>query len=313
LDRPGRLAKVLSNGVAVLENWYDTKSRRVAKQEVVAGQTQKWLYLYDGWQIVAVINENGLTQETFTRGIGLGDDIGTSVAVTHHSGSGTSPGTYYIHHNHRGDVMLARLGTATSGTWDYTVFGSLKAQTGTDVCRFTFSSKERDRSTGFSYYGFRFYAPAWQRWPSADPSRENGGFNLYGFVSNDPLQYLDHLGLDNPGCDPPGDNAIKACPCKKDCMLRCCAEHDKCYYDNGCSAWSWILELSPECAACNAVAVGCMISCKTGKGKQPTGPRWFCPNGPNAGTFYDDYSKIPASCWQGGKKPPTPQPDVKCK
>jgi len=165
-----------------------------------------------------------------------------------------------------------------------------------------------------------------QRWPTRDPINEPGfkvlihrsaGLNrrqepnLYRFVANNPIKYWDYLGLDNPGCDPPGDKAIKLCPDKKDCILRCCAEHDKCYYDNDCSWLSWVAEISPECSACNATAVFCIsFSCKAGKGKPPEGPRWFCPNGPNAGRFYDDYSQIPASCWKGGKKPPTPQPDV---
>jgi len=42
-------------------------SRRIAKQEVVSGQTKKWFYLYDGWNIIAVMNENGRLLETSTR------------------------------------------------------------------------------------------------------------------------------------------------------------------------------------------------------------------------------------------------------
>ena len=96
-------------------------------------------------------------------------DIGTLVAVTHHTGSAVTAGTYYAHHNHRGDIVATRSGTSTAGTYEYRAFGALKSQAGAAVCRFQFSSKERDASTGFSYYGHRFYAPQWQRWLSLDP------------------------------------------------------------------------------------------------------------------------------------------------
>jgi RHS repeat-associated protein len=193
-DWADRLTKVSSNSVVLLQNWYDASGRRIAKQEVVNGQTQKWLYLYDGWNIIGVMNTNGVILETYTRGVGLAGDIGTLVAVTHHAGS-TTNGTFYTHANHRGDVVLTRSGTTTVGTYSYSAFGNPQSAIGNDVCRFKFSSKEREASCGFSYYGIRFYAPQWQRWPNRDPIDELGGLNLYAFVGNEPIGYTDSLGL----------------------------------------------------------------------------------------------------------------------
>jgi insecticidal toxin complex protein TccC len=45
------------------------------------------------------------------------------------------------------------------------------------------------------YYGFRFYDPGLQRWINRDPIGEMGGLNLYGFVGNSPLIYVDPYGL----------------------------------------------------------------------------------------------------------------------
>lgn len=45
------------------------------------------------------------------------------------------------------------------------------------------------------YYGYRFYDPETGRWPSRDPIQEGGGVNLYGFVFNMPLSWIDRLGL----------------------------------------------------------------------------------------------------------------------
>ncbi len=43
-------------------------------------------------------------------------------------------------------------------------------------------------------YGYRYYDPLTGRWPSRDPIGEEGGLNLYGFVSNSPTQFVDLLG-----------------------------------------------------------------------------------------------------------------------
>ena len=208
-DWADRLTKATSNGVVVLQNWYDAYGRRIAKSEVVNGATKKWLYLYDGWNIIGVMNESGQLLESYTRGVGLAGDIGTLVAVTHHAGSAVTPGTYYAHGNHRGDVVLTRNGTTTTGTYNYSTFGSLKSQTETDVSRFKYSSKERETTCGFSYYGARFYSPAWQRWPNRDPLGEPGfevlrkgwasplagDANLYLFVRDNPNGFIDSDGL----------------------------------------------------------------------------------------------------------------------
>ena len=49
--------------------------------------------------------------------------------------------------------------------------------------------------TGVIYYGYRYYDPQTGRWPSRDPIGEKGRINLYGFVGNNSLNYVDHLGL----------------------------------------------------------------------------------------------------------------------
>jgi len=48
------------------------------------------------------------------------------------------------------------------------------------------------------YYGFRYYDPVTGRWMSRDPIGEDwttGEINIYAFVSNDPVRWIDFLGL----------------------------------------------------------------------------------------------------------------------
>jgi len=57
-----------------------------------------------------------------------------------------------------------------------------------------YSGKEMDDS-GLYYYGARYYAPWLQRWVSADPAGAVDGLNLYGFVGNNPMRYIDNAGF----------------------------------------------------------------------------------------------------------------------
>ncbi len=52
-----------------------------------------------------------------------------------------------------------------------------------------YSGKEMDVS-GLYYYGARYYAPWLQRWISTDAEQADG-LNLYGFVGNNPMRYVD--------------------------------------------------------------------------------------------------------------------------
>ncbi|MFJ2488974.1 RHS repeat domain-containing protein [Pseudomonas sp. NPDC087639] len=56
-----------------------------------------------------------------------------------------------------------------------------------------YSGKEMDVS-GLYYYGARYYAPWLQRWVSADPAGAVDGLNLYGFVGNNPIVFIDNVG-----------------------------------------------------------------------------------------------------------------------
>jgi RHS repeat-associated protein len=52
------------------------------------------------------------------------------------------------------------------------------------------------RSSTSRYYGHRYYNPSSGRWLSRDPIEEEGGLNIYGFVKNSPLNFIDRDGRD---------------------------------------------------------------------------------------------------------------------
>ena len=56
------------------------------------------------------------------------------------------------------------------------------------------STKYYDTETELYYYGYRYYSDELGRWLNRDPLGERGGKNLYGFISNNPVNGYDYLG-----------------------------------------------------------------------------------------------------------------------
>jgi RHS repeat-associated protein len=53
----------------------------------------------------------------------------------------------------------------------------------------------KPKTTGVTFYTYRYYDPNTGRWLSRDPIQEKGGLNLYGFVGNNAVNRWDVLGL----------------------------------------------------------------------------------------------------------------------
>ncbi len=77
----------------------------------------------------------------------------------------------------------------------YDPFGTLLAKTGTFDQPFQFSTKRYDARIGMVQYEFRNYLPHLGRWATRDPLGEAGGLNLYAFVGNNPVNWVDPWGL----------------------------------------------------------------------------------------------------------------------
>jgi RHS repeat-associated protein len=193
-DMENRLTRVTRDEDPILECWYDAAGRRIAKREVVGAQTNAVQYVWEGWALLAVLDESGNLLESYTRGVGVAYDVGSLVAVHHHDGAYTNQ-TFYLHNNHRGDVTTVRSGTNTVATYRYRAYGSVRQQAGNYASRLGFSSKETDSSVGMLYFGFRFYDPTSGKWLTPDPIGLSGGLNAYRAFDSNPIVFIDALGL----------------------------------------------------------------------------------------------------------------------
>jgi RHS repeat-associated protein len=81
----------------------------------------------------------------------------------------------------------------------YEPFGNTTVTSGGSTNPFQFTGREND-GTGVYFYRGRYYSPKFQRFVSEDPAGMAGGFNLYAYTANDPINFSDSLGLQSfPG------------------------------------------------------------------------------------------------------------------
>jgi RHS repeat-associated protein len=79
---------------------------------------------------------------------------------------------------------------------DYDVWGNIINDTNPDFQPFGFAGGLYDSKTKLTRFGARDYDAETGRWTAKDPIGFNGGNpNLYGYVSNDPINFIDPLGL----------------------------------------------------------------------------------------------------------------------
>ena len=197
-DSFSRLKTVSSNGVLLVTNHYDAKSRRVKKVTPEAATT----FFYDDWNLIEerIAYANGTTS---TVKYYWGKDLSGSLQGA--GGVGgllylTVDGVIYIpcYDNNGNITKYVDANGNVVASYTYDAFGKLIAKAGAlaDFFRHRFSTKYFDAETGLYYYGYRFYHTVLMRWLNRDPIAENGGLNLYGFCGNDTLCSIDPYGND---------------------------------------------------------------------------------------------------------------------
>ncbi len=206
---------------------YDALGRRIEK--TINGRTIQ--YLYDGLDIVQEI-ENGLPSVNYIRTLNIDEPLARIKA------DGT---VRYYYQDALGSVIALTDETGEVKTQSaYDPFGKVTISGEASDNPFQYTGREND-GTGLYYYRARYYSPELQRFISEDPIRLKGGINFFAYAENNPMKYVDALGL-KKGCGPFGI----ALPVRKAIHI-CCVAHDNCYDDCGSSKYQ-----------CDATFCNCM-------------------------------------------------------
>ena len=170
---------------------YDSMGRRSFKQVTVNGTvTLHQRYLYRGYLQIACIDltrshHPGLwlitwdpTEPIATRPLAIQKD-----------------GTWYTYGLDLTKNVCEVFGSTgyIATTYTYSPYGSVTA-TGSVTQPIQWSSEYRDEGTALVYYNWRHYNPLHGWWICKDRISEKGGYNLYSFVSNNAVNYIDYLG-----------------------------------------------------------------------------------------------------------------------
>jgi len=110
--------------------------------------------------------------------------------------------TYYLTYDQVGSLrIVADASGNVIKRVDYDSFGNIASDTNPGFgVPFGFAGGLQDRDTDLVRFGLRDYAPEVGRWTAKDPIFFAGGdVDLFGYVANNPINWIDPRGLENPG------------------------------------------------------------------------------------------------------------------
>jgi RHS repeat-associated protein len=111
---------------------------------------------------------------------------------------GGSEEIVYVHHDMKGSTVALTEpgGSGPAETYTYSDYGA--PQSGSWLA-YQYAGYRYDSETGLYYMPARSYSPTLGRFLQADPSGFGGGFNLYAYAGNDPVNLKDSTGLTPDG------------------------------------------------------------------------------------------------------------------
>jgi RHS repeat-associated protein len=205
-DTNGNLLNL--NNIGSLKWCYNNSLNQFTKADK-PNTTQYYIYDYQGRRVRTVTESNHQVQNQ--RNYLLSLDISTNQAKqqsrTLHIGthilsesSKDNTQTRYQLANHLQSNTLELDDKAQTLSYEhYYPYGGTAIIAGKDKIqvqqkRYRYTGKERDDSSGLSYYGARYLAPWLARWISPDAAGSVAGSNLYVYAGNNPLKYIDPTG-----------------------------------------------------------------------------------------------------------------------
>ena len=179
---------------------YDAIGRRIGRSvtdHIVPAKSYQRKYVYDGQQIIAVLNGAGEFLSAYVHSDGIDDPL---LMVTDYDKDGQLNVLSFLK-DHLGSVKLItnenrevveEINYSAYGETQIKLRGQNKSRVGNN---FYYTGREMEPETGDYYYRARYYDPYSQKFLSEDPASFGGGdTNLYRYVFNQPLILTDPYG-----------------------------------------------------------------------------------------------------------------------
>ncbi len=176
--------------------FYDALGRCVQRTSVTNGGTAVTsYYLFEGEHWIMEYDSGGTNISNVLYGRGVDELISRGVQV-----NGVNQAWFYFP-DRNGNISVVTNGTTeVLESYRYDAFGLPTITPGAGGAignRFLFTGREWNPAFGFYEYRARAYNPKIGRFMSEDPTGfEAGDYNLYRYVSNDPLDRVDPMGLE---------------------------------------------------------------------------------------------------------------------
>lgn len=143
-------------------------------------------YVYDNQNIILEYDQNSNVITRYIHGPGIDEPLSME----------KDNQVYYYHAEGLGSITAL---TDAEGniiqSYDYDAFGSITS-TVNITQPYTYTDREYDQETGMYFYRARYYDPKVGRFVTKDPIGFAGGdVNLYTYVRNNPVNYIDPAGL----------------------------------------------------------------------------------------------------------------------
>lgn len=179
------------DGSIVVECGYDYQGRRYMKKVIKNGTVTSYeRYLYRGYLQIAVLDM--LNSQNVLRTL-LWDPL--EPIATHPLVLVQNNVLYCYGTDFNKNVTEAFDAQGTiAAAYDYSPYGQVTS-TGSLVQPAQWSSEMNDGELDLVYYNYRYYNPADGRWITRDPIAEEGGWNLYRYILNNPTFLKDYIGL----------------------------------------------------------------------------------------------------------------------
>jgi len=120
-------------------------------------------------------------------------------------------------------TSLSNSAGSLAQTYTFDSFDKLTSSAGSVTNPFQYTGREFDPETNLYFYRARYYDTSTGRLISEDPTGFYGGVNLYIYVGNDPVEYLDPFGeirynFPPPRTVPPTGRTLAALQCLEHCL-----------------------------------------------------------------------------------------------